>query len=110
MTAFDAFHGFFEIGHGEAAARLAAGEAPACAVWGRMIGESIFSSRDDIAPGPHGAGDYAGLSGLHLDCAFAGEPDLFAEVFFALGEVVMAIDAFQLDFGLVAVLTEEFVG
>ena len=49
----------------------------------------------NVAAGAHGTGNQAKLTLAGFNCALAGHQDVLAEVMFALGEVVVALDGFN---------------
>ena len=78
-------------------------------MWRRVEAERIFQAGNDVALRSHGTRDDAFLPLLHLDRAFAGNPDLLTKVLFLLSKIVMTIDTFDLYFRLMSVFAVESV-
>src|SRR5579862_3465992 len=96
----DPGHGRFEILHRVGGSRLGARHPPSRAVRRGLERLRIAEPADDVAARAHRTGNHAAHAFAGFYGAFARDPDVVAEVTLDLREVVVAIDALDLQFAV----------
>jgi hypothetical protein len=73
-------------------------------MWSGVKAHRMFLANHDVAARAHGAGNHRPIAAARLNGSLSSDPDAAAEMFFFLCEVVMRVDALQLQGGYLLAL------